>query len=162
MVPARTGGFGEMTCAECHSGNPPNDAAGRLTLDGVPEAYAPGERYTVRVTLRRPGLVRGGVQLTAREGGINMSAGADAGWLSPADERMETVQGERGVTYLQQTRSGTRAQEPGAATWTFTWTAPEAERPVAFHVAAIASDADGSPSGDVLYTLESRTRAESP
>jgi hypothetical protein len=86
VVPARTGGFGEMTCQQCHWENPLNDPAGRLELDGVPAAYTPGEQYLITVSLARPGLARAGFQLTVREDGINMNAGTDAGVLRPTDE----------------------------------------------------------------------------
>jgi hypothetical protein len=62
-VAARTGGFGEMTCQECHWENPINEPSGRLTLLGTPATYTPGARYSIIVDLARPGLVYGGFQL---------------------------------------------------------------------------------------------------
>jgi hypothetical protein len=163
LVPARTGGFGEMTCQQCHWDNPLNDPSGQFTLAGIPEAYTPGEQYLITVALARPGVTRAGFQLSAREDGINMSSGTDAGVLRPADELTVTGQGEaRRVTYIQHSRAGSEAKAPGQITWTFEWTAPSAEIPVVFHAAGNASNDDASPLGDFIYTTSSRTSAIRP
>lgn len=157
LVPARTGGFGEMTCQQCHWENPLNDPPGRLTLDGIPETYTPGEQYLITLTLARPGLGRAGFQLAAREEGIDMNSGSDAGELRDADGRSERVQDDRKrVTYLQHSPAATDPRAPGAATWTFTWTAPP-EGAVVFHAAANAANGDDSPLGDYIYTAVARS-----
>lgn len=157
-VPARTGGFGEATCRECHWDNPLNEPSGELRLDGVPRSYTPGDRYVLTVTLTRPRLERAGFQIAAREAGINMSSGTDAGTLRPAGDRVHSVHGEAGrVTYLQQTREGARAASNGRATWTLEWAAPAESRPVIFHVTGNASNADDSPLGDFIYAVEVRS-----
>src|SRR5688500_5228957 len=160
LVPARTGGFGEMTCQQCHRGNPLNDPAGTLALGGWPETYTPGEQYVITLTLERPGLARAGFQASAREDGINMSAGSNAGSLHPRDELSVSSVGEsKGIRYLQHSERGTEVRTPGTATWTFAWTAPDAEGvPVALHVAANAANDDSSPLGDFIYTAVVRSR----
>src|SRR5215208_6042962 len=105
VVPARTGGFGEMTCQQCHWENPLNEASGRLTLEGIPETYTPGEQYLITLTLARPGLGRAGFQLSAREEGINMGAGSNACTLATTDKMTHLVN-EKLVTYIQHTRAG--------------------------------------------------------
>ena len=148
-----TGGFGEETCRQCHWENPLNDPAGALTVEGVPARYTPGEDYPITVSVRRPGLIRAGFQLSAREEGINMNAGSDAGVLASTNGMAEGVTaGPRGVTYMQHTAAGAAAVTGDTARWTFTWTAPDGEVPVAFHVAANASNGDDSPLGDWIYT----------
>ena len=158
VVPAHTGGFGEMTCQQCHWENPLNEPAGRLTLDGIPESYTAGEQYLITVTLARPGIGRAGFQLSAREDVMAMNAGADAGTLGPADESLQTVQDDaRRVTYIQHTRKGTTPSEPGLKKWRVQWTAPDTRVPVVFHVAANASNDDASPLGDFIYTATALT-----
>jgi hypothetical protein len=65
-APGHTGGFDEPTCRACHFDQSVNDAEGSLTLDGVPQRVQPGKTYRLIVTLERPGLARGGFQLSAR------------------------------------------------------------------------------------------------
>jgi hypothetical protein len=160
VEPARTGGFGEITCQQCHWENPLNDPAGRIELAGVPDTYTPGEQYLITVTLARPDLRRAGFQMAAREDGINMGAGSNAGILGPTDELSQAVQGTpKPVTYVQHSEAGTRIDPPGTARWTVQWTAPEVEGvPVVFHVAANAANDDASPLGDFIYTASARSK----
>jgi hypothetical protein len=158
--PAHTGGFGEMSCHQCHWDNPLNDAAGQIAVEGIPEAYAPGQSYPITVRILRPDVSIAGFQIAAREDIMAMNAGADAGTLHATDELAETVQNEaKRVTYLQHTRAGAKVRTPGTAEWTFEWTAPEQGR-VVFHVAGNASNGDDSPLGDYIYTAEIRTTAQ--
>lgn len=156
-VPARTGGFGEMTCQECHWDNPLNETPGQLTLTGIPLPYTPRQAYLITVTLVRPGVSRAGFQLASRfEAGEN--AGARAGTLRSVDGRTETVQDEdHRMTYLQHSKAGAAVLTPGTAQWTFEWAAPGTGGAVVFHVAGNASDADASPLGDFIYTSTART-----
>src|SRR5512132_3088641 len=64
--PNVTGGFGEQSCHLCHFDNPINAPGGSLTLDGVPQAFVPGETYGLTVTISRDGLRRGGFEIAAR------------------------------------------------------------------------------------------------
>jgi hypothetical protein len=160
VEPARTGGFGEMTCQQCHWENPLNDPAGQIVVAGVPDAYTPGEQYLITVTLARPDLRRAGFQMAAREDGINMNAGSNAGTLRPTDELATAVQGSsKNTTYVQHTEAGTKVSPAGTARWTVEWTAPEAAGvPVVFHVAANAANDDSSPLGDFIYTATASSR----
>lgn len=157
-VPAKTGGFGEMTCQQCHWDNPLNDPAGRLTLSGVPVMYTPGDRYLITVSVAHPELVLGGFQLSARfDRGPGL--GASAGMLRPTNDLTQQVADEPGrVHYIQHTRAGTSRQEPGAAEWTFEWTAPSEAEGVTFHAAGNASNGDASQLGDFIYTTASSSR----
>ena len=160
VPPARTGGFGEATCQQCHWDNPLNEPSGRLVLSGIPDTYTPGEQYPITVTLARPGLARAGFQLSAREDGINMTAGADAGtWrvVPPAVAMVHS--GEKRTMYIQHTEAGSLVSLPDRATWSAEWTAPDAAGvPVVFHVSANAANNDASPLGDFIYTTVVRSR----
>lgn len=145
-----------MTCQQCHWENPLNEPTGRLTIDGIPETYTLGEQYLITVTVARPGLGRGGFQLSAREDSINMTSGMNAGTLAPIDKTSQLLAST--VTYIQHTRDGSAIAAPGTAKWQVRWTAPENRVNVVFHVAANASNDDASPLGDFIYTALVRTR----
>jgi hypothetical protein len=147
-VPARTGGFGEMTCHQCHSNNPLNDPSGTVTLSGVPESYTSGKPYVITIAVAHPQLVRAGFQLSAR-----FETGENAGTLRPLDELTEAVpdDGDR-ITYIQHTAMGASVPTPGLGTWAFEWIAPAASMPVSFHLAANAANGDGLSRGDFVYT----------
>ena len=79
--PGFSGGFKETSCDACHFENEINAKPGELTITGVPERFAAGERYALTITLSRPGMRIGGFQLTARMA----EGGAQAGTLAPAE-----------------------------------------------------------------------------
>lgn len=152
VVPARTGGFGEMTCQQCHSENPLNAPSGRITLSGVPASYTPGERYLITVAVARPQLVRAGFQMSARFSAGD-TAGRNAGALLPADGMTEAIPDDGGrVTYIQHTSIGADVPAPGSGRWTFAWIAPSTGGAVVFHAAANAANGDGLSRGDFIYT----------
>ena len=155
--PGRTGGFGEMTCHECHWDNRINEPCGRLALLGIPTIYTPGERYLITVDLTHPELVLGGFQLAARFDGES-SAGVNAGVLHSLSELTARVFDDAGqVTYVQHTEAGATAANSGAARWTVEWTAPTAGGAIIFHAAGNASNGDASVLGDFIYTTTSST-----
>lgn len=165
-APGHTGGFGEPTCQACHFGEPLNDPAGALRLEGVPERTALGAVHRLTVVLERPGLVRGGFQLSARFAD-GEQAGEAAGGLASPDERSRVSGPEAsGAAYAYHSPRGTRAPSPGALRWRLEWTAPARRLGrVLFHVAANASNDDDSAFGDHVYstageTVVTRTSAE--
>jgi hypothetical protein len=142
----------------CHLGNELNDPAGTLALT-VPETFAPGERVEIAVMLSRPGLKRGGFQLSARVAD-GPAAGTDAGKLEISEPSLQLVKSEDGkVTYVQHTPEGTRTPAPGSLKWTFHWTAPERPVAVRFDVAANASNNDESPMDDFIYTRSASAKS---
>jgi len=158
--PAHTGGFGEPTCRACHFDGDLNAEGGGLTLEGIPAAYRPGERYQITIVLRRGEMKRGGFQLAARfaEG---PSAGRQAGSLRAPDERVKVTAGTTGgVQYASQTRPGIQLTEAGRIAWVVEWTAPPSVAgAVVFHVAANSANGDESQFGDFVYTAAQVTRA---
>jgi hypothetical protein len=151
--PNVTGGFGEQSCHLCHLDNPVNDREGELTLTGVPQAFVPGERYPITVTLHRDGLRRGGFEIAARFAS-GKNKGRQAGSWTPQDTRVQLIPGavDKALTFVQHNLMGSRVSETGMNTWTVEWTAPAAPAgPVQFNVAANASNNDDSPLGDYIY-----------
>ena len=154
-VPARTGGFAEMTCLQCHWDNPINDPAGRIGLTGVPDTYAPGERYPITVTIAHPELVNGGFQMSAR-----FEDGTNAGAFRSPDERSEPVSDDGGrITYIQHTSPGSLTAAKGQSRWDVEWTAPAAGGAVVLHLAGNAANGDLSPLGDYIFTTTATTRS---
>jgi hypothetical protein len=153
-IPARTGGFGEMTCYQCHWDNPLNDPAGRLSLAGAPDTYIPGERYLITVAIAHPELVKGGFQMSAR-----FEDGRNAGAFHNSDPLTEPIRDEQGrITYIQHTARGSVTPTTGESRWTVEWAAPADGGAVSFHLAGNASNGDASPLGDFIYTASAISR----
>jgi hypothetical protein len=153
---AHTGGFGEPTCALCHTGAALNAAGGSLDFPGAPDVYRPGERYRVRLVLARGGMAAGGFQLAARCGD-----GSQAGHLAAPDAARTavTTDANSGVGYAHQTADGTAPAAPGRIEWEVEWTAPAPGcGEVRFHAAANAANGDDSSLGDHVYARELAVR----
>jgi hypothetical protein len=154
-MPNVTGGFGEPTCQSCHLDQPLNAPGGSLRVTGIPDAFQPGQTYTITVQLEREDVRRGGFEIGARFG-----AGPDrarqAGTWRPLDGRVQLQQSADGtLSFAQHTTAGTLAATRGVLRWSFEWTAPShASAPVQFNAAANASNDDASPLGDFIYTDE--------
>lgn len=148
--PGFTAGFKEDSCHACHFHAEPNSGPGRVTVEGVPATFAPGERYTLTITLRRAGMKLGGFQLAARF----KDTAAQAGTLvpGPGDGERVGIDSLAGIQYARQKRAGTSVGAAGAAQWTLEWTAPKSGGPVILHVAANAADGNDSADGDFVYT----------
>jgi hypothetical protein len=162
--PGRTGGFGEPTCQVCHADASVNVWGDGLSIGSLPKAYVPGETYRLSVTLTRPGMGRGGFQVSARF--ADGRAGVQAGLLKPADSTtFVAILSNRSVQYLSHTLDGARLTAPDTATWWFDWKAP-ANGPagksteVIFNVAANAANNDQSEFGDRIYIREFRVRRD--
>jgi hypothetical protein len=145
-----SGGFGEESCHACHFHNALDSGPGRAALAGIPERFEPDETYLVTVTLTRPEMKLGGFQLTARF----KDGGAQAGTLSPApgEEDRVGIVAQDAVQYASQRRKGTALTEANTAAWRLMWTAPRADGPVVFHVAANAANGDETAEGDFVHT----------
>ena len=155
---SRTGGFGELTCAECHLDLGLNAPGGALLIEGVPASFTPGAAYVVTVVVDGEGMGRAGFQGAARfqEG---ERAGRPAGRLVPLDGRT-IVRSEEGVDYIHHTAQGSELGSGDVASWSFEWVAPAAAAPVVFHVTGNSANGDNSPLGDLIYTAVSVTRPE--
>jgi hypothetical protein len=153
--PGFTGGFGEQACDACHFEATVNSQPGELTLAGIPPRYVPGERYTVSVTLSRPGMKMGGFQLATRF----QDGGAQAGTLAPGPDEAERVKVETAsnVQYAGQRQRGSGLTKADVALWTVIWTAPSTGGAVAFHAAGNAADGDEAARGDYVYTATAQS-----
>ena len=152
--PGFSGGSGE-SCHACHFEAEVNQKPGLLTLVGLPERFTPGERYTLTVSLTRPGLKLGGFQLSAR-----LENGSQAGTLTapPDNGGRMGVETQGGIQYASQRRPGATPVAADTARWTVLWQAPDAPaQAVQIQVAANAADGDESVRGDYVYTAVLKT-----
>ena len=151
--PARTGAPGEATCssAGCHvdgTGGMGNldTGPGTLTVE-VPEAYRPGEPVEVRVRLAQAGRARFGFQLTVRNA-QNQYVGTLVRTV-PDSTRFAGASTE----YVTHTSRST--QQVDAAVWRLRWVPPAGDAgPVTFYAAGNASNANGTTTGDDIYTAQ--------
>jgi len=143
--PGHSGAPGEANCGLCHYGAEPANGD-TLRMDGMPDRYMTGQRYTLTILLRNPGARQGGFQLTVRDGD-----GQQAGTLQ-AGTRDSSVQLVNDLQYLG--HAPARGMSGGAAiAWDLEWTAPATPGPVHFHLAAVAGNDDASPLGDAVHVL---------
>lgn len=149
---ARTGGFGELTCVECHLDLELNAPGGALLLDGIPASFTPGAAYVVTVIVEGEGMGRAGFQAAARFND-GERAGGPAGRLAPLDGRT-VVRREDGVDYINHTAEGSELGPGDVAGWSFEWIAPGEPSPVVFHVTGNSANGDNSPLGDLIYAAE--------
>ena len=150
--PRMTGGFKEDTCRTCHNSYALNEGStfgGVFQIQGVPKAYEAGKTYPLRVVIGHPGKTRWGFELSARFSGT----GGQAGQLVPTD-LLTQVKEDAGIQYIEHTTAGTRqGTGDGPVEFHFNWTAPSpVTAPVVFNASGNASDGDGNPTGDYIYS----------
>jgi len=148
--PGFSGGFDAPSCHACHFHGEVNSGPERVEIAGVPDRFTAGARYVVTVTLRRPDMRLAGFQLTARFKDDGTQAGSVA--AAPDDEPRVKVETYDGVSYVSQRKAGAILADAHLARWSVEWAAPDAQRPVVFHVAANAADGDGTAEGDYVET----------
>ncbi|MEN8158568.1 MAG: choice-of-anchor V domain-containing protein [Myxococcota bacterium] len=141
----------EGTCVTCHATAALNpDADARLELQGLPEHYLPGVRYTVTLAIEHADAdrLRWGFALTA----VAPERPGNAGRLIATDrQNTRLLKGERRA-YLVHTYPGTAIGRSGGQRWTFDWVAPLSDvGEIAFFTSVVAADADGTEHGDLVY-----------
>ncbi len=141
----------EGSCTSCHTGELLRpDGAAQLALRGLPERYAPGERYPLVFEVAHPGIdrLRWGFELTAVDAETMRGSGR---FVASDPQNTEMLQGLHGRTYIAHTYPGTAIGKRGGQSWRFDWIAPRDARAVAFYAIAVAANADGSAAGDLVY-----------
>jgi AcrR family transcriptional regulator len=142
----------EMTCTSCHATYPLNpDTLGKVELLGLPDAYAPGRRYTLTFRISHPdsAITRWGFQVTA----IQKTNGQGAGEFVVTDpQNTQRVGGLVHRDYVEHTLPGTAMGKPGGTSWNFDWIAPARDvGEIVFYGSGNASNMDGSKEGDRIY-----------
>ena len=156
-----TGSPGEVNCTDCHSGTALNSAGGSITIS-CPELvnweYTPGQTYTITVTVAEGVKTLFGFGFEAL-----LTSGANAGTLSAgtgSSIKTANIGGNSRRNVVHQLNAGTGS---GSHTWSFTWLAPATDQGnVTFYCGAIAANANGSDTGDHVYTKSQVVTAAVP
>ncbi len=146
--PAHTGGFGEPTCHHCHADNESDDLGTVLTAT-LPEAFARGTSYPVRLRLERSGMGAAGFELSARFA-AGPAAGRQAGRFEVSANHLQVLKHDS-VDYAAHARSGL-STDAKFREWELFWMAPDTNARVVFHIAANAANGDDSEFGDFVVT----------
>lgn len=135
------------SCTQCHNATI-NSGQGTATISsvGLSNGYVAGQTYTIAVGITGTSSSKIGFEVTAEETTNNTKAGSII--ISDA-ARTQTCNNGNAVTHKT---AGTTAVS-GSNSWTFDWTAPVAGTGnVTFYGAFNASNSNGSPGGDEIYT----------
>lgn len=150
--PGFTGGFGEESCRSCHT-EFELGLGGELLVEGFPDRYEPGARYTVTLLLTSDGMTLAGFQAAIRG-----PSGAPLGTMAPVDASvvLHPDTAGLGTPYLQHAPGALEADT--RASWSFEWTAPATPAgPAILHASANGANGDDSPLGDIVYLAEARS-----
>lgn len=124
---------GRDNCATCHFEAAPVRSGEALSLSGLPARVEAGKLYELTLTLKHAGMKVAGFLVSATGGAFVTGEGVE---VREAAARSTLA----------------RAKQGAAATWRFSWRAPEdVLQEVAFYVSANAGNDDQSPFGDVIY-----------
>lgn len=142
---------GTVSCTACHAGSAPNTGGGSFRIEGLPEAYVPGQRYTVRVVIAHAGFKKWGFMLSATDAG-----GKQMGQFITDDPAVD-VKVSGNATYVKHSFNGTDSF--GASrSWTVQWQAPAAGQ-VVFDAQGLAADGSNNSVGDFTYTAKQTLNA---
>ena len=142
----RTGAPGDLTCADagCHVSNPVNTGDGSAIITG-PSTYTPGTTVDLVVKATKPGALRFGFQITARDAN-GMMAGA---W--EITEGTQFADFGLATAYLTHTSFAPRATD--TYQWSIKWTPPATSvGDVTFYAAVNAANGDDTNFDDFIYT----------
>jgi hypothetical protein len=151
----KTGSPGETTCntSGCHTGNAVNETGGSVTIDCPTMTnwnYVPGQTYTVNVTVERSGINLFGLGFEALT-----ATGANAGSFVITNTTQNTtksanISGNLRTSVVHKLNGGASSN---SHTFSFNWVAPTSDiGPITFYVAGNAANANGSDTGDFIYT----------
>jgi hypothetical protein len=157
--PSNTGAPGETNCTACHGEFPVNSGTGSVSIAQLPANYFPNQQVPISVTTAQADAVIFGFQLTAID-----VLGREVGTFSlppqvPAQMQIATgLVGGIQRRYVHHTVDGVIPTQFGTKTWNLTWTAPNRRvGKIRFFVAGNASNSDGTPNGDHIYTTSRST-----
>lgn len=141
-------------CTGCHSSFPVNSGDGMLSLEGITD-YEPGETYTLTVNLDDDGQQRWGFQIIAKATDTNIIQGS----FTITDPTHTRTNG----SYVNHNSAGTYNGQQDGASWSFDWTAPQADvGDITFYFAGNAANGNFNTSGDYIYTESHTVSAVQP
>ena len=161
-VPTDHGG---ATCASCHTGGPPVNAAGRFLLSVT--NFNPGVQQNLSVQINDTAERLFAFQLTAR---LASDTTKQAGTFLPTPNETQVLcaNGQPGpcaggVEFVTNLAAAAQPLSPGTRTFTITWNPPGTDvGPVLFYVSAVAANGDGTPLGDHVYGTSGQAVSAAP
>jgi len=161
-VPTDHGG---ATCASCHTGGPPVNAAGRFSLSVT--NFSPGVQQDISVQINDSAGRLFAFQLTARLASDQTKPG---GTFVPTSGQTQVLCANGkpgpcggGVEYVTNLAAAAQPLTPGTRTFTITWNPPGTNAgAVVFYVSAIAANDDGTPLGDHVYGVSGQQVSAAP
>ena len=156
-----SGAPGETTCndTDCHNSFAVNSGIGSVTItspDLTDWAYAPGNTYTISVTVEQSSINLFGLCFEALK-----SNGDNAGTLHPGTGtqiKNKTIGGFQRKAITHNTDTGASAN---THTFTFTWDAPAtAIGDITFYVSGLAANDNGNETGDRVYNTSQVVTAQ--
>ncbi len=152
-----SGAPGEGTCVGCHytygQPNPPN-SSGKVEITGLPAAYAPGQSYTVTVTVTHPTARAWGFELTVIDStGASSTVGAMTATNTITTlKRDSTASGKVRTYFSHNGEEGIAKGKAGSNSWSISWTAPAASvGDITFYAAGNAANNQVTPEDDYIY-----------
>jgi uncharacterized protein (TIGR03437 family) len=153
-----TGAPDEGVCTGCHytfgQPNPPN-SGGKVEITGLPAVYAPGQTYTLTVTVSHPTARAWGFEMTAIDAnGTSSSVGSmTAVNAATTLKRDSTASGQVRSYFSHNDEAGIAKGRMGSNSWSINWTAPAATAgDITFYAAGNAANNQVTPEDDYIYT----------
>jgi hypothetical protein len=153
--PDHTGAPKQLTCAEagCHASAELNAGPGKVEMwTNIPNTgWVPGQTYEITVKTSQEGRTAYGFQLMAW-GHVDS---ASVGTLSAPNGSKAQVVGSWAGPNKYATHKGATISGSGWNSWTFNWTAPDANDTneiVTFYATGVAANANGQSTGDYAYS----------
>jgi hypothetical protein len=132
LLSSNSGGISGQSTAGCNC-HGSNSSSTLLTISGMPTSgWVPGQAYNLTATVSNSARTGAGFDLSVTAGTLS-NAGAGA-----------TLAGSTEIRHTAR-----KTMTSGAASWTFTWTAPASGASVSFNFAGNAVNGDGTSNGDV-------------
>ncbi len=132
------------TCNDvgCHDSHNVDSGSAGFTIS-APATYTQGEVVNVNISFNDSGTAKHGFELSALDADNN-----HVGAFSSIDDTTQTTNGN----YIKHTFTG--SNQPGNASWSVQWTAPDSEvqGPVTFYAAGNEANGDNTPQNDYIYT----------
>lgn len=161
-VPTDNGG---ATCATCHTGGPPVNAAGRILLSV--SNFSPGVQQDISLQINDTQGRLFAFQLTARLASDTTQPG---GTFVPTPNQTQVLCANgkpgpcgAGVEFVTNLAAAAQPLTPGTRTFTITWNPPGRDvGPIAFYVSAVAANDDGTPFGDHVYGVSNQQASAAP
>jgi uncharacterized protein (TIGR03437 family) len=162
-----TGAPGEGTCVGCHytygQPNPPA-SGGKVEITGLPATYAPGQTYTLTVTVSHPTARAWGFEMTAIDAaGTSSTSGTMTAVNSTTTlKRDSSASGKTRTYFSHNDEAGIAKGRSGSNSWSIGWTAPAASAgDITFYAAGNAANNQVTPEDDYIYTTSVVVRSQS-